>query len=66
MRKHTTYTDLRRIMHLHNEGVSTVEISKEVCIDMGEVQKVIDIRTAKPTAKTVKKKIKAEEPLTDR
>lgn len=47
MRTHTTYTDLRRIMKLHCEGLTYKEISKEVFIDQNEIERVINIRLPK-------------------
>lgn len=45
MRTHTTFTDLRRIMKLHGDGLSADEISAETFIDSRHIQTVIDTRT---------------------
>ena len=47
MRTHTTYTDLRRIMKLHSEGLTNKDISKEVFIDQDEIERVINARSLK-------------------
>ncbi len=59
MKKHTTYTDICRIMKLHGDGMSTEEISNEVFIDAGAVQAVIDVKA--PKKKVSKKKPKLVE-----
>ncbi len=47
MRTHTTFTDIRRIMKLHNDGFTPEQISDEVFIAVSEVKFVIDRRTKK-------------------
>ncbi len=65
MRTHTTYTDLRRIMKLHTDGLSTDEISKYVCIDPLTVQSVIDTRTKKKPKKVKPKAVEKEPETTE-
>jgi len=50
MRTHTTYTDLRRIMRLHGEGMVPKDISQEVFIDQSEIEHVISVRLPKKKA----------------
>ena len=52
MRTHTTYTDCRRIMKLHNDGLNAEEITQQVFIDVAAVENVIKARTAKKTKKS--------------
>ncbi len=44
MRKHTTYTDIRRICRLNEQGMSAQEISEQVFIDVGAVKKVLKVK----------------------
>jgi len=46
MRTHTTFTDIRRIMKLHTDGVSPEQISEQIYIDVGEIKRVIDVKCA--------------------
>ena len=62
MRTHTTYTELRRILHLHNSGMNLHDISQEVFIDENEVARVIAIRTKKKRKKAQPKIVKDETP----
>ena len=61
MKKHTTYTDVRRIMRLHSAGMNAEEISAEVYIDTGAVQHVIDVKFPKKKAKAKKAEVATEE-----
>ncbi len=47
MRTHTTYTDLRRIMRLHNDGCTPEQIAEHVPVDISEIEKCIAVRTKK-------------------
>lgn len=47
MRTHTTYTDLRRIMKLHEDGLNPDEISERIFVDVSAVKQCIDARTVK-------------------
>jgi DNA invertase Pin-like site-specific DNA recombinase len=46
MSKHTTLTDIRRIIKLYNDGVSTDEIQKIIKVDFDEIERIIEFKTA--------------------
>lgn len=56
MRTHTTYTDIRRIMKLYVDGLTSEQISQDVFINKDEVARII-------AAKFPKKKTKKAQPV---
>lgn len=61
MSTHTTLTDIRYIMRLHKQGVSSEDIKKTLGIDVTEINRIIDVKTPK---KKAKKKAEVKTPET--
>ncbi len=51
MKTNTTYTDIRRIIKLHSDGLTASKIAERVFIDEDKVQHVIDVKCPKATGK---------------
>ncbi len=50
MRTHTTYTDIRRIMRLSDQGLDAAEISEQLFVDEATVADVIKVKCKKKSA----------------
>jgi len=50
MRTHTTYTDIRRIIRLNDQGFDAAEISEQIFVDAATVAGVIKVKCKKRSA----------------
>jgi copper homeostasis protein CutC len=56
MKTHTTLTDIRRCVKMHEDGLNAGEISAKLFIDISEIEKIIKAKTKKtPNKKTFDK-----------